>query len=442
MYPALQRLLRSLLPAAAAAALLVPSAAAGLPAVPQGYTSPFSDVRQGAWYYPYVSALNHKGVIAGYDSSHFGPQDAVRTGDAVLMVLKAAGCKEQTARPGEHYAAGYLRYAVKRGWLTRQQTADPEAPAPRLLLARLAAQALGLEASGGKSPFADVKDGLVTALYREGIVAGTDVEGQRLFQPDSAITRAELSAILWRVQGHGRRFLFEKYALDRLEVVPACTLDPERFVRRGDRMTYTGSTADLGVDVSYHNGTIDWKKVAADGISFAMIRAGGRYYGSGGLFEDTQFRRNIQGALDAGLEVGVYFFSQAVSAQEGRAEARFLLKLLEGYGFTGPVVFDWENIPNDRARTDGLSSAVLTQAANAFCQEVEQAGYAPMIYFNRQIAYLHYDLEGVAQYPFWLAEYGPSHDFQYDFHMWQYTDAGRVAGIQGPVDLNIRVTPF
>ena len=139
--------------------------------------------------------------------------------------------------------------------------------------------------------------------------------------------------------------------------------------------------------------------------------------------------------------MGVYFFSQAVSPEEAEEEARFVLDLLEGCDITGPVVFDWENISSGPARTDGVDSATLTAMANAFCNLVEEAGYQPMIYFNQYIAYLLYDLEGVAQYPFWLAQYTHFPDFYYDFQMWQYTDAGQVAGIQGKADLNLRILP-
>ena len=155
------------------------------------------------------------------------------------------------------------------------------------------------------------------------------------------------------------------------------------------------------------------------------------------MFEDKQFWANIQGALDAGLQVGVYFFSQATSAQEAREEARFVLDTIQGYDVTGPVVFDWENIGNDSARTDGMTSSQVTAAANAFCQMVEEAGYRPMIYFNQYIGYLLYDLDQVVQYPFWLAEYNAVPSFYYDFEMWQYTSSGSVSGISGKVDRNV-----
>ena len=439
----LRRLLRKALPAAVGIALLIPSAgAAGVPLVPGGYTSPFTDVASGAWYYPFVSSLNHQGVVHGYDDGRFGPEDTVRTGDAVLMVVKAAGSGDQPARAGEHYASGYVRCAWERGWLEGEALPDLDSPAPRLLVARLAARALSLEPAeqeAGASPFADVDDPLATTLYRAGLMAGSMEGERRLFQPQNPMTRGELSAIVWRVQGYGRRIPFGRYELDILDAVPACSWSAGDFSPAGDRMEYAAAKTALGVDVSYYQGEIDWERVAADGIEFAMIRAGGRYYGSGGLFEDTRFRSNMEGALAAGLETGVYFFSQAISEQEAREEAEFLLELLEGYQFTGPVVFDWENIDNAPARTDGLSQKTLTAAANAFCTMVEEGGCSPMIYFNRHIAYLLYDLEGVARYPFWLAEYGETPAFYYDFQIWQYTDSGQVDGIRGPVDLNIKL---
>ena len=443
-----QDLLAKALPLSLAGVLAIqPALALSQPQVPQGWVSPFSDVAQGDWYYPFVAALNGADVVHGYDDGRFGSHDATRAGDAILMVLKAAGSGTRTPQPGAHYASGYVDYGVRRGWLVREQVPDLNGTVSRLFIAQLAAKALGVVPIADAPAFADTDDGYAAALYRLGILAGEVSGGTRLFHPDSPITRAELSTIVWRVQQYAARtagssdyFSFGSYTLQQLEDVPPLSWDNGAFRLVGDRMTYTGAAkVSVGIDVSYHQGTIDWKKVAGDGIDFAMLRAGGRYYGSGKVFEDKQFRRNLQGALDAGLEVGVYFFSQATTPQEGLEEARFLLQLLEEVSYQGTVVFDWENIDYDTARTDGVGSAAVTGAALAFCQAVEKAGHQPMIYFNRYIAYLHYDLEEVAQYPFWIAEYGSSPNFRYDFQIWQYTDSGKVDGIQGGVDMNIRL---
>lgn len=192
-----------------------------------------------------------------------------------------------------------------------------------------------------------------------------------------------------------------------------------------------------GIDVSYHQGEIDWEQVAASGIEFAIIRVGYRGYGqSGKLVEDTEFHNNIQGALAAGLDVGVYFFSQAVTLEEVEEEAAFLLERIGDYAFTMPVVFDWEYV-SDQARTANVDARTLTDMTLHFCGIMEEAGYQPMVYFNRnQAANLMY-LEELTDYPFWLAAYTDRMTYAYKVDMWQYTDNGRVAGIAGPVDINI-----
>ena len=178
--------------------------------------------------------------------------------------------------------------------------------------------------------------------------------------------------------------------------------------------------------------------MAADGIDFAIIRLGYRGYTEGGLMMDERFQANIQGALDAGLEVGVYFFSQAITPQEAEAEAAFVLNAVEDYEITYPIAFDWEPITGGQtARTDGLTGEMLTQCAAAFCAKVAEAGYEPAVYFNQDLGYLHYDLRELTDYTLWLAEYDTKPDFYYHFDLWQYTHTGTVAGIQGNVDLNL-----
>ncbi len=215
----------------------------------------------------------------------------------------------------------------------------------------------------------------------------------------------------------------------------------EDFETVGSRVSYTGGEvrAMTVVDVSLWQGKIDWDAVAADGVEGAMIRIGCRGYGSetGILVEDERFRENLRGAKEAGLAVGAYFFSQAVSEEEAREEARFALSLLEGERLTLPLAFDWERVSSAEARTAAVTGEELTGFALAFCEEIGQAGYLPMVYFNQDIAYRMYDLSAVDEYPFWLAEYDAVPSFAYDFSLWQYSDAGEVAGIAQPVDLNL-----
>lgn len=192
-----------------------------------------------------------------------------------------------------------------------------------------------------------------------------------------------------------------------------------------------------GIDVSYHQGDIDWEQVKASGIDFVMMRVGYRGYGeSGKLVEDTNFQDNIRGAEAAGLKIGVYFFSQALNLQEVEEEVAFLLERIQGHDITMPVVYDWEYV-SDEARTANMDARTLTDCSKYFCQLVQEAGYQPMVYFNRnQAAHLLY-LEELTDYPFWLAAYTDRMAFPYKVEMWQYTDNGRVPGIEGAVDVDI-----
>ncbi len=202
--------------------------------------------------------------------------------------------------------------------------------------------------------------------------------------------------------------------------------------------------SEVGVDVSEHDGAIDWTAVKAGGADFAMVRVGYRGYGSGAIVRDTYFEANMRGAAEAGLKVGVYFFSQAVTAEEAREEARFVLDEIERTGVkpSYPVVFDQEAITDDSARTDLLTDEQLTSNALAFCKEIEAAGYQPMIYGNQHdLARL--DLSGeLGNYDIWYAEYGVDEPTgEIDFTIWQHTASGTVSGIpttEGQVDMNIR----
>lgn len=236
-------------------------------------------------------------------------------------------------------------------------------------------------------------------------------------------------------------FRFGDRVMTPLEGMPLNPYDRSCFGTdsRG-RMTYEaeGKRGRTGIDVSAYQKEIDWPAVASDGIEFAILRLGYRGYTEGGLFLDQNFERNLQGALDAGLDVGVYFFSQAVTTQEAEAEAAYVINALEGYEISYPVAFDWEPIaPGSGARTDGLDNQVLTRCAAAFCEKIKEAGLSPAVYFNQSLGYLRYDLRELADYDLWLAEYDSKPDFYYHFDLWQYTHIGRVAGIEGDVDLDL-----
>lgn len=199
---------------------------------------------------------------------------------------------------------------------------------------------------------------------------------------------------------------------------------------------HDGVTGVAGIDVSSYQTNIDWAAVREAGIEFAMIRVGYRGYATGKLDLDDCFLSHIQGALDAGLKVGVYFFSQALTEEEAIEEAEFVLTWLEGYEISYPVVFDWEEV-EAQARTDDMNMLMLTACAEAFCNTIQQGGYEAAIYFNQAYGYQQFNLVSLRDYHFWLAEYAEVPSFYYDFRLWQYTNEGSVPGIEGPVDLNI-----
>lgn len=208
----------------------------------------------------------------------------------------------------------------------------------------------------------------------------------------------------------------------------------------GRKFYYPGGTlrSRVGIDVSDHNGVIDWQAVADDGIEFAFLRAGYRGYTEGGLFDDARFKENLAGVQAAGIPFGVYFFSSAVSTDEAREEALYALDRLGGAKPGYPVVFDQEKVSDAQGRANRLTGTQYTEHALAFCEEVASAGCQPMIYGNQHYLAL-LDLERLGTRPLWYAEYGverPTSSF--DFNIWQYAVGAPVAGIEGGADLNIQ----
>lgn len=259
-----------------------------------------------------------------------------------------------------------------------------------------------------------------------------------------ALAGAALFLVLW--ERPPVTFQYRDLTLEAKKGVPVNDYAREGFyLDEQGRVGYEqdGVEAKRGIDVSFYQGEIDWQAAAADGVDFAIIRLGYRGYTEGGLRLDSRFEENIRGALEAGIPVGVYFFSQAITPQEAAEEAEFVVEALEPYSITYPVVFDWEFItPGSQARSEGMEGQLLTECARAFCQTIQGAGYTPMVYFNQEMGYFTYDLAQMEGIPLWLAEYDERPDFYYQFDLWQYTHTGTVAGIQGNVDWNLDLRPF
>lgn len=201
----------------------------------------------------------------------------------------------------------------------------------------------------------------------------------------------------------------------------------------------TGVSAKIGIDVSKYQGKIDWVKVKNSGIEFVIIRLGFRGYGkSGSLNLDEKFKEYIEGALNVGLDVGVYFFSQAITNEEAIEEAEFVLKNIKNYPITLPIIFDTEEIKDvPDARTAGISGEQFTNCCISFCDKIADAGYTPMIYFNMKWQVFTLDVIKLTKYQKWYADYEPIPQSPYEFSIWQYTEKGSVDGITGNVDLNL-----
>jgi GH25 family lysozyme M1 (1,4-beta-N-acetylmuramidase) len=212
---------------------------------------------------------------------------------------------------------------------------------------------------------------------------------------------------------------------------------PTDFALQDGYMSCLTAPYQLGIDVSKYQQNVDWEIVADSGISFVMIRIGGRGYGqAGNLYTDELAQSHYQGARAAGLKVGAYFFSQAISVEEAREEAQYAMELTADWQLDMPIVFDWEYV-SDTARTANTDAETVTACAAAFCDTILTAGKQPMIYVRPELNKLH--LEQLAAYDHWVAWYSDTMDYTNEFAMWQYTKTGKVPGISGNVDINLYV---
>ena len=284
---------------------------------------------------------------------------------------------------------------------------------------------------------------LCCVLFLSACVAATQ-EGDKGEQEDST------TGVKTEEKDGKEFFVFQdveenSYRAELLENVPRNTYDFSNLHtdEKTGFKTYedeeNGVDSRIGIDVSEFQGEdIDWKQVRGSGIEFAIIRLGYRAYGeTGELVLDDMFDRNVQGALDAGLDVGVYFFSQAVTPGEAVEEAEFVLEHIRGYEIDGPVVYDTEEIKGDTARTDNNTRQEFTNYCKVFCDTIKHSGYDPMIYANMKWMAFTLDMEQLTDYSFWYADYHDVPQCPYDYEIWQYSETGAVPGINANVDLNV-----
>ena len=198
---------------------------------------------------------------------------------------------------------------------------------------------------------------------------------------------------------------------------------------------YENQGQSVGIDVSAHQGNINWKAVADSGIEFSMIRCGFRGQTAGQIYQDACFKKNVSGAVSNGVKVGIYFYSTAVNEEEAVQEAAWVVSVIQSYRITYPVAYDFEDF--GRYRCSGVSGAQATANSVAFLNYVRSAGYTPIMYANKSDISSRFQSGSLSGYKFWLAHYTAQTNYTGRYQMWQYTSKGSVPGIAGNVDMDI-----
>ncbi len=222
--------------------------------------------------------------------------------------------------------------------------------------------------------------------------------------------------------------------------LPKHEYDFTKLVCQSDRMKYFSEGKQIsyvGADISKLQDYVDFTKVKKDGLDFVMVRVGARGYSSGQLVMDDYFTENVKRASDAGLQVGVYFFSQAITTDEALEEANLVLDSIKDYNVTYPVAFYMDEISGDTSRIDKLSRAEKTDIAKTFLDAVQGAGYLPMLCGDKEWLLKQVDLSKLTDYDIWLNQIQDVPDYPYKFSMWQYSVTGSVDGISGYANLDI-----
>jgi len=218
------------------------------------------------------------------------------------------------------------------------------------------------------------------------------------------------------------------------------TYDFTNLIRKNDLLHYYSNGKEvsyLGVDLSKYQEKVDFYAIKNEGIDYCMLRVGSRGYETGAIQEDEKFQEFLAGAEAAGLPVGLYFFSQAVTEAEAVEEANFVISKIGEHKITYPIAFDMEFIANDNSRIETLTRNEKTNIALAFLNRIEEAGYTGMLYGNKEWLLKRIDLSKFEKYDIWLSQEDDIPDYPYTYSMWQYTRQGEVYGIDGYVDLNI-----
>lgn len=424
----------------------------------------FMDLNED-WYIDAIQKLRAAGVMQGDENNCAAPNDSITREAAVVLIARAFGIAPATGELPftdvesiSPWAIGYITALTEAGFI---RGGDNNCFFPANSLTRAEAVTIFnnmitacIYESGNYDyrPFEGLANYVIIAANDVNIL-NFDIGGNILLTEGVNAETVRLKAVkhygqIWQYTpgGFARHLKVASYIVPVNEHLPVCSYDPSLFVKNeAGIMTYADDsyTTYFGVDVSSWQGNIDWHKLKEQGVYFAFIRLGYRGYESGVIQQDTKFEENIRGALDAGIKVGVYFFSQALDADEAYEEATFVLDRIREYDITFPVVFDWETVSSSTARTNNIKTEKLCEAANVFCNTVAQAGYIPMVYCNQNISMLYYELSRIQAFDFWYAEYKDQPTFYYNFDIWQYSSSAKLDGVpDAMIDVNISFVDY
>ncbi len=307
----------------------------------------------------------------------------------------------------------------------------------KICILMMIALLIGLAACGGNVVISDAKPGERTITISESTFfkylqesSGMWEFAQRFFD-DTIIYKSQKTGG-WGYERVNRDLPLSDYNWDNLRHAGPIT--------RTEWEYYEGSELKSikGIDVSVYQGDINWEKVAADGVQFAYIRLGYRGYNEGVFAVDVNFEKNITGAIDAGIPVGIYFVTRAITVDEAVEEADWVIDKIKDYDTSWPVMLDLESAGALGARDNDLTAEERTDIIIAFCERIKEKGYGDVLLYSNIGYFLDYmQLERLTDYDKWFAQYFNRPFFPYAFSIWQYTSSGRVDGISGNVDLNI-----
>ena len=458
--------------------------------------STFKDT-SGAYWEDAILRLHAAGVYLGTDGAARLTANITRQ-QAITMVGRAFKLPESTAVPAyadvaqiESYASGYLGTMAERGYITdvgADNRFRPTEPITRAELINLLNNMVDtlIQQSGDYST--STKGTLMINAADGATLNGMSIGGDLIIAPGvtGGVVLQDVT-LSGTIQNLGSATV-DQYAttppenpgtttpppaenvpslnwtyitgpdgkkIPYYEGVPVNTFGNGSFYwNDAGRLVYSGTdfTTRFGIDVSaYQNRsipskTIDWNVAKNDGVEFVFARIGFRGTGSGTLNSDAFYAQNIDGAMAAGLDTGVYFFSQAITVAEAVEEANYVLSLLGGRKLTAPIAYDWE-MHDSTYRVYGTSSAMATACAKAFCETIEAAGYQAMVYTSSYVAYNKFDLSVLSKYPVWYPEYKSASStalypqLYYRPNYWQFTSKGSVAGLSGNVDCNLQFIP-